>query len=305
MILCITPNTAIDLTMRARPFAPGDVLRASASHAAAGGKGVNVARVLRRLGSDALCAGFIAGRSGAYLAQLAADEGLAATWTPLPLTGETRFCVILAYDGGGDESIVNGSGPAVNAASWASFRTDALAAAASCSAICVCGSLPPGSTPALFADFLTALVATGLPVWVDTHSEPLTVACAVPGINIKVNARELRMATGVDIAQIDAAQAFQRERGLARLVVTQGAHGATLLGEDSPIHVTAPKIESVSAAGSGDSLLAGLLHGFERGTSERAALRQGVAAGAANALSIGGGQFSMETFHALLAQIPA
>ncbi len=309
MILCITPNAAIDLTMTVQPFGPGDVLRASSSQAAAGGKGVNVARALRRLGSDALCGGFIAGRSGAYLAQLAADEGLPASWTALRTPGESRFCTILAYEKGGDESIINGNGPIADAAGWTQLGADALAAAASCSAVCVCGSLPlgaaPGELPALFKSFLQTLVATGVPVWVDTHSEPLTVACTVPGINIKINAREFLTATGVNIADIEAAQALRRERGLARLVVTQGAAGATLLNDSGHLHMPAPKIEIVSAAGSGDTLLAGLLCGLAAGVSERDALRRGIAAGAANALSIGGGRFSIEAYQSLLAQMPA
>ena len=94
MIICITPNPAIDRTIILPKLVPGEVHRAEQSIVAAGGKGLNVARAIRTLGGESLCMGFAGGHSGHLLADLAQNEGLSFSWTWID--SETRTCIILA-----------------------------------------------------------------------------------------------------------------------------------------------------------------------------------------------------------------
>ena len=91
MILCLTPNPAVDRTLYVNPLKLGEVHRAEKVLFAAGGKGLNVARTIRTLGGDPLCMGPIGGHTGKLLADLAGQEGLSAEWTYV--RNETRTCI--------------------------------------------------------------------------------------------------------------------------------------------------------------------------------------------------------------------
>src|SRR5512133_1720831 len=93
MIICITPNPAIDRTLLLHSLTVGDVHRAENVIVVAGGKGLNVARAIRTLGSEPLCMGFTGGHAGRLLADLAQKEGLNSLWTWTDV--ETRTCTIL------------------------------------------------------------------------------------------------------------------------------------------------------------------------------------------------------------------
>src|SRR4029450_5688752 len=80
-ILCVTPNPAVDRTLEVPHLRTGTTMRATSARAAAGGKGVNVARALSTLGARALCMGPLGGANGRIVADLAAAEGLAGKWT--------------------------------------------------------------------------------------------------------------------------------------------------------------------------------------------------------------------------------
>src|SRR6185295_17597755 len=93
MIICITPNLAIDRTILVPRVVLGSVNRAERSIVAAGGKGLNVARAIHTLGGESLCMGFAGGQAGRLLADLAQNEGLNSSWTWTNF--ETRTCTIL------------------------------------------------------------------------------------------------------------------------------------------------------------------------------------------------------------------
>ncbi len=300
MILCVTPNAAIDFTMLVDELRPGQIHRASECFGVAGGKGVNVARVVRALDGAAHCGGFLAGAAGRYLADLAHGEGLEGDWTWVD--GETRTCVMVAHPDHSDATVLNGAGMAVDDAAWQQLRTDVLAAAAKTQAatVCFCGSLPPGSPIESFVDTLRACVNAGLHTWVDTSGAPLAAALSERGAHIKVNRAELGDALGQplnSIAEIaQAARALLAERGLGAVAVTLGREGALLVAPAGAWAAAAPEVPVVSSVGSGDAMLAGLVLALERGAAPPDALRHAVAAGSANAMSLGGGRFTRAEF---------
>src|SRR2546427_12993873 len=116
MIVCVTPNPALDHTLTVERVIAGEVMRATHSRLTAGGKGLNVARAVRTLGGDPLCTGFLGGNSGKLLAMLAKSEGLNADWTWV--NGDTRTCVILVSADGCDATVINEPGPHVTTSDW-------------------------------------------------------------------------------------------------------------------------------------------------------------------------------------------
>ena len=281
----------------------GEVARATHSFMAAGGKGLNVARVVKALGDAAICAGFLGGHSGHLLADLAEREGLPAAWTWF--AGETRTSVILFDPQGGDATVINEPGPAVTQDDWARLTADVLRAATGCDYVCLSGSLPPGSTPELFAGLLRSLVVAGKRVWVDTSGAALVAALAVDPVGIKVNGAEAAEIVGHPIehpAEVLAAARELRRGAAGPIILTLGGRGAVLAGANGGWHAQPPAFQAVSTVGSGDAFFAGLVVALARGLGEPEALRQAVAAGAANTLKVGGGRLELDDFHTILGQ---
>lgn len=305
MVLCVTFNPAIDRTMVVPDFASGGVFRPQQTVVAAGGKGVNVARAIRLLGGDPVCAGFLGGFSGAFLERLLRDEGMQAHWTWLA-EGETRTCVILADPARSFTTVVNESGPTVSAADWARLRNDVVREAVNTEFVSLSGSLPPGSPLDAFTGLVADLVAADKQVWVDTSGAPLTAVARVPGVAIKVNDEEAAVLAGHPVRGVEDAFAAARKICAVTgccVLITMGANGAALTDGRETWHAVPPPVTIKSGVGSGDSFLAGLLAALARGESRSSALAQATAAGTANALSIGGGSFTRAEFDDILNQV--
>jgi tagatose 6-phosphate kinase len=298
-IICVTPNPALDLTLVVPDFEIGRVLRTTHTISAAGGKGVNVARGIKILGGEAINAGFLGGYAGRQVADYAASEGMRAEWTWI--AGETRTCIILVINGA---TVVNEVGPTVSPEDWHRLKETVMRVSSQSGQVCFSGSLPPGSPTEAFVDLVRALVIAGKQVWVDTSGEPL--AAVVPcGVMIKVNGDEagaILGRKGIDVSSASDVAQELLQHGAAGVALTLGGDGAVLaIGKDT-WQAVPPPLKVVSAVGSGDTFLSGLVTGFAVGLPASQALRRAIAAGAANALSSGGGFFTREEFDRLLAQ---
>jgi 1-phosphofructokinase family hexose kinase len=302
VIICVTPNTAVDRTLIVPGFRVGEVFRPIATLVAAGGKGANVARAIQVLGGSARCAGLLGGGSGRLVAELAAREGLDAVWTPID--GETRTCTIIVAPDRGEATVINEAGPLVSDPEWARFEDDVLRAAAGADTVCFCGSLPPGVPATAFARMIAAARASGTPAWIDSSGMALEAALTVAPTGIKINGAEagalLHHAID-DVRPALAAAAALRQSGIGAVVLTLGRLGAILAHETGRWWAEPPIVPTVSAVGSGDAFLGGLVLALTDGMPLAEALRHGVAAGAANARSAGGGAFAQADFAAALA----
>lgn len=304
LILCVSPNPAIDRSVVVPDFRPFEVNRSTSAVDAAGGKGINAARAIKNLRGDALCAGFLAGDAGRRVAQLAQAAGLAGEWTWIE--GETRTCTIIADPNSGKSTVVNESGPTVTALHWTQLQHDVLGAARDADCICVCGSAPPGTQAEFYADFLRGLQQLSVPIWVDASGMSLQAALSVPGIGIKINHEEIGALVehSVNNPQ-DAMGAAQilREQRAGTVIVTLGSQGAIMVHENGQWWAKPPSIRAISGVGSGDSFTAGLAVASTRGLALPDALCWAAAAGAANALSVGPGQFAYDDFERILAEM--
>lgn len=304
MILCVTPNPAIDRTLIVPGLRVDGVNRAESSRTAAGGKGVNVARAARSLGEDVLCAGFVGGIQGAHFEELARREGIAGKWTPI--AGETRSALILIDPVSGDNTVVNEPGPLTSEADWIRFQRDVEAQARAASMVCLCGSVPPGTPAAAYPALVSALVNAGLPVWIDASGAPLASVEPLTGVHLKINLSEAESLLQRPLQSredaIAAAVSLGRD-GQRRVIITLGDEGAILAASTGLWWARPPAIERLNAVGSGDSFLAGLVSALQRGACEDLALAWGTAAGAANAQSAGGASFDRRQFDAALAGV--
>jgi 1-phosphofructokinase family hexose kinase len=302
MILCLTPNPAIDRTLIVPNLALGDVHRATRTIVAAGGKGLNVARTIRRLGGESLCLGFVGGHTGHLLADLAQHEGLDSAWTWT--NTETRTCTILVSQNGAATEIDEPGSP-VSSSDWEHLQQDLNKSISFADLVCISGSLPPDSPLDAFQELLRIALQTSKRVWVDTSGAALDVVLASPGICVKVNDHEISKALGLDVKDLDSAKhalPILLERGLAACAITLGAAGALLATKAGRWHAQGPQVHVVSSVGSGDSFLGGLVSALNGNKDWPESLLDAVASGTANTLSAGGGQFDVQEFKAIREQ---
>jgi 1-phosphofructokinase len=284
-IVCVTPNAALDRTLLVPGYHAGRVLRAEEVVTSAGGKGINVARAAAVLGADVMCAGLLAGHTGRLTAELASREGLDSVWTWID--GETRTTVIVVDSESGDATVINEPGPEVTAADWNRLRSNVARAARRAEGVCICGSMPPGCPD----DGLTTLVedvrSANRAVWVDTSGPALRLALECKPSGIKVNADEFGELLGRPIDDARQAMVAAREvqrSGVPHVVVTLGSDGAVMVDDRGAWWARPPELRIVSAVGSGDAFLAGLLISLLQDQPGVHALRRATAAGSASAL---------------------
>ena len=288
MILCITPNPAVDRTARVERLAIGPVLRPSEVVVLPGGKGINAARAADRLGALVTTTGFIGGHAGRWLVEALDAEGLNPRF--IEVDGETRTTYV-TVDAAGRSMLVYEPGAPVSAqdvAALLALLTTGLLATATWTAIC--GSPPAGMEPADHAALVDASHDAGRPCLVDVGGPALIDALASGPDVVKVSRDEAAILDPRATDAVACARALVA-RGAALAVVTDGPRGAAAADGRAAWEVVVPRIRAVDTIGSGDAFTAGLLVALEGGRSTDEALAFGAAAGTANAETIGAGRF--------------
>jgi 1-phosphofructokinase family hexose kinase len=303
MILCITPNPAIDRTILLPRLILGEVHRAKKVIVAAGGKGLNVARAIRILGGEVRCLGFAGGYAGHLLADLAQNEDLDGSWTWT--NSETRTCTILISEEG-HATEIDEPGLAVSHSDWKALQQEVNKHISSAHLVCISGSLPAGSAADDLQELLNAPLHSGRQVWVDTSGAALHRVLNVPKLCVKVNGHEIGEALGFDVNNLDSAQRALLqldEHDLTAALITLGSVGAVLATKEGRWQTQGPRVPVVSAVGSGDAFLAGLVSALDAGKAWPQALVDAVAAGTANTLLAGGGNFKFHQFEEIREQV--
>jgi fructose-1-phosphate kinase PfkB-like protein len=218
------------------------------------------------------------------------------TW----IEAETRLALIIADGSGRDASLINEPGPRVTHDEWLQFATCVESLSAKSQVVTFSGSVVKGPTPAQFAALLSACAAQGAQVWADSSGEWLRAAAGVTRINIKVNGEEAAELLGQPVTSLQdaapAADALRRQFHLQRAILTLGKRGAACADENGLWLAHPPAVNAVSSVGSGDCFLGALVLSLSQGRAMDVALRSAVAAGAANALSVGGGRFELSDY---------
>ena len=300
-ILCVNPNAAIDKTVVVHNFSLDKIHRPQAVVSAAGGKGCNVARVLRILGETPIVTGWVGGHAGRYIEAGLRSEGISPAFTHSGF--ESRTCLSIYDPLNHTLTEIYESGEPVSGAAQRAFCTRYRALLERCALVTLSGSLPVAVPDSLYADLIRWAHRAGVPVLLDSSREPLRLGLAAGPSLIKPNRFELCTLLGQDLTSFD--QIVAAARGLScrhatAVVVSLGAEGAVAVSAEATWHAQPPPVLAQSAVGSGDAMLAGLAIGLTHGQTLEQALRLAVAAGAANTLTIGAGRLKREDVDAIL-----
>jgi tagatose 6-phosphate kinase len=279
VILAVALNPALDLTyVLAAPLRVGATNRIATVHARAGGKALNVARILARLGRAVTAIGPCGGATGQSLAEAVEAERVDARW--VPTAGETRRTVAV-WDRRGDAvTMLNEPGPTLSAAEWRALL-DAVDDAGPAAAIVLTGSLPHGAPDDAYATLIRLGSASGVPTFVDTDGPGLLPAVAARPSLVKLNRDELARATGT--GDLHAGATMLCERGANAVVATDGSRGLIGVTPAGSWWARPPAVERGNPTGAGDAALAGLVAAGLDGWRWPERLRQAAAWGASAA----------------------
>lgn len=282
----MTVNPALDLTYRVEEIVFDDTVRADTVMRAPGGKGINVSRVVARLGQATVAMGFLGGAAGEELRDRLESEDVRTWFTHV--AGATRTNAIV-QDEAGHQIRVSSPGSEVTSED-VDRLVESLFDLRAPDVLALCGSLLPGVLPGFYTTVAERAAADGIRVAVDADGPELASAVEAPVYLIKPNRYELERLTGHEVGTREDAVAASRpllERGVQVVLTSLGAQGAVLVSEDCALHAYAPHVKIDSAVGAGDAMLAGALAAAVDGAPWETLLRLGVACGTATAITPG------------------
>ncbi|GIH28480.1 sugar kinase [Acrocarpospora phusangensis] len=293
MILTVTLNPALDVTYRVPGLTLEAVNRVAGVSVRAGGKGLNVARVLHALGHEVTALGLAGGPDGD---RLVASAGIPAAFTRV--SGETRRTIAVVADSG--VTMLNEAGPRISLAEWSAFQADFARRAPRASAVVLSGSLPPGLPADAYA--VLAALAGDVPTVVDTEGDALINALAARPHVVKPNTDELNRTLGVTSVR-DGAMRL-RELGARAVVVSDGPRG---LHADTPegLWRAVPPYAEGNPTGAGDAAVAAIAMGVVARWDWAETLRHAAALSAAAVRAPLAGQADHTAYRANLAVIAA
>lgn len=288
-IITFTPSPAVDISTSVAKIAPYTKLRGTRAERHPGGGGINVARVIKRLGGDVTAVYPVGGAIGQNLRQLMDREAISSL--TIPAEDETREDFTVFEQATALQYRFVLPGAELTEPEW----TACLAAVSGVKPvpefIVASGSLPPGVPDDYFGKVAGLAKAMGAKLVVDTGGVALKAALREGVYLIKPNLREFRELTGVssteDAALIEAARNLIGRGSVEIITISLGPNGALLITRDRALRASGVTIVPSSVVGAGDSLLGAMVWSLARNTDIEAALRYGVAAGSAALLNPG------------------
>jgi 6-phosphofructokinase 2 len=288
-IWTLTMNPCIDKSARVESVVPERKLRCTVPSFEPGGGGVNVSRAIAKLGGESLAFYLAGGPLGQMFHDLLQEEGVRHVVTTV--AGNTRESLVVYETSTAQQYRFGMPGPSVREEEWTECLEQLQRTEPKPKFLVASGSLPPGVPKDFYARVSAMAKEFGTSMIVDTVGEPLALAVREGIFLIKPNLRELEaMADQALESEQDQEQLVRRmvKEGKSQVVVVSlGAAGALMAWSEGWERIRAPTVPIKSKVGAGDSMVAGIVVGLERGMSVPEAVRFGVAAGAAAVMTPG------------------
>ena len=303
-ILTITMNPALDVLTTIDQVSHTHKMRCGAVLKHPGGGGVNVARVLHRLGANCAALYLAGGVTGERHHKLMSAEKVRCH--VVPMAEETRESFSVHETSSGNDFRFVLPGPHASAAELEAC-VDYVAQHLPKQFLVISGGLAPGASTDFYARLTTLAKQHGVRVVLDTNGPALAQALKVGVYVFKPSLRELRDLTGQALLDEDAQIAAARqliESGQAEVVaLSLGAEGAMVISATQSWRARSIPVEVQTTIGAGDSFLSGLVWALSRGDTLLNAFQYGIAAGAAALLRPGTSLCQTSDVHRLLPQV--
>jgi 1-phosphofructokinase family hexose kinase len=288
MVITVTPNTALDRTLRVARLLPNRTLRARPATLSPTGKGVDVSLVLAEMDVLSVAMGFVAGDTGKQLEAALRAKGIdsALTW----VAGETRINNVIIGEADNSHTTITADSLLVNEAHVAALMKTFTQHIKQAKCVALGGSIPAGVDPSLYAQLIAIARQHRVPTIIDATGEAMTLALAAQPDWMKPNREELEAFAGCEVYTVrdawHAAQSLRARHGV-HVLASLGADGLLVVMADRSLYAPALRVPVVNPAGAGDALVAGLAASIARGESIDVGVRMGVAAAAATLMKPG------------------
>jgi 1-phosphofructokinase family hexose kinase len=295
VIVTVTLNAALDRTLTVPHFQRGHWHRASDVLTLAGGKGINVARALKRLDVPVVATGLAGGRTGTRIVEELTSEAILNDFVRIGAESRTSTAVVDPTEGSYTE--INEWGPKVTADELEMLLEKLHYLSRGADFVVFAGTLPRGVEESFYAEAVRDLNRRDVPVVLDSEGQPLRFGVEAEPFLVSPNQLEAEHVVGQELEDEEdflMALDAMAELGARNVQITLESGCYALFREERHVKrykALAPSVEAVSVVGAGDVLLAQFIAAQLAGKPPEESLRLAVAAGAASTLEVGAGRF--------------
>ena len=304
MIVSLTPNTTIDLTVFVPKLITDTTLRASRTVYSLGGKPTDASWILGRMGVGSLALGLAAGSVGHKVNVMLEAYGVTTDF--VSAEGETRINTVIIDESTGEHTTITSASMFVKPSHLDALRERYRAALKSASVVITGGSLPPGMEPEFYVEAIHMAREQGVPVLFDASQPNLEVGLRARPTFIKPNNHELSALVGKELDSAEALYASASDvlaRYGSEVVISRGNKGVLAVLREGSYRIPPIPVDVSSPAGAGDALLAGLAHAVHHGRPIEDGLRLGVAAATAVCLQPGTAAYELADMRRFLPRV--
>ncbi len=299
----MTLNPALDRTIIVEKLIQDDTTRILSETLYAGGKGIDVSRVVRELGGQSVALGLVGGYDGLHLEGLLINAGVMTDFTKI--SGETRTNIIIKEEDTKRQYAISAAGPQILPAEIGEVYHSVLQLQ-SMDYLVLSGSLPKGVSPNVYGQLILAGKKKESFVVLDTDGRALKESIDYRPTLIKPNQFELSRLVDSDLTcEEDISKACEKIHGLGieYILVSRGKEGIIFSTEKYKIKAVAPPVQVDSTVGAGDSVVAGFVQAHSQGKELAECVRMACAAGTATAKTPGTELCHLHELQEILQQI--
>lgn len=305
MIYTVTLNPALDKTVEVLSFAVDRVNRITSMRTDPGGKGINVSKVIQKLGKKSIATGILGGSTGKTILSALEDMGLETYFHFVD--GETRTNLKVVDSAEHTNTDINEPGLTVSEKILDSLLNELLSKLQANDIVVLSGSLPKGADSNTYYTWVKACQKTGAKVILDADGELLAAGLKASPYLVKPNNHELSRLFGKNLelkGDIEkAARKLMEEYKIAKVIVSMGGEGALYVTGEETIYAEGLKVPVGSTVGAGDSVVAALAVAEEGEMSLEDTVRLSTATGAANVMCSGTQAAEYEVIEKLIPQV--
>lgn len=288
MIVTVTMNPAVDKTAEVDSLEAGSLNRLRNVVNDAGGKGINVSKMVAALGGDSLATGFAGGAGGTQIRESLGKMGIRHDFIGVDSATRTNLKLV---ESNGRVTELNEPGVRVTDAELGALleKLDALASPETL--FVFAGSLPAGMGTDLYRRCIERVHQKGAKAFLDADGESFRLALDAKPDFIKPNRDELQQhfALGhrADLPELVVLCRRLLDGGIGQIAVSLGAEGALFLRGDSVVRIPGLAVKAHSTVGAGDSMVGALVYAADAGLPYEEGLKLSVAASAGAVTTIG------------------
>jgi 1-phosphofructokinase family hexose kinase len=286
-ILMVTLNPAIDKTIKIKAFKVGEDFREKGINLSAGGKGINVSRIIKTLGGKTIATGLLGGMGGSFIEKQICKEEIKNDFSKI--SDETRTNLTIINPAKKEITRILERGPVISNNEIKAFKKKYYQLLRKSDYVIFSGSLPRGLNFAIYNELIRIVKKYGIKTVLDTSGRALLKGLKAKPDIIKPNlseAEQIMKERLNSMSKVKNAVKYFLNKGIEKVIITMGNKGAVGSNGRETYLVIPPKINCKNNVGCGDALIGGFVFSLSIGKSFKDSLQLAVATGAANALNI-------------------